>query len=107
MVVQETLSGWRALGWLGGLVLGLAIVALAWAGLVRRKPVSALWLVLAGGLALVVVMAVTVNRVGGHGATTTAPSAGLAVAYGGALAIILVGLVVLVQETRRRTQERG
>ncbi|MGH9278215.1 MAG: hypothetical protein ACRD12_08915 [Acidimicrobiales bacterium] len=103
---EQTMSGWKALGGLGGLVVALAVVAMGWAVL-RQRALSAVWLVLAGGVALMVMMAVTVDRLGRQlvPASTTTPAAGLAVAYAGAVTIILSGLALLVRETRARTKE--
>jgi hypothetical protein len=105
------LSGWRALGGLGGLLAALAVAAVVWGVLRWNGPrPSAVWLVIAGGLALMVEVAVTVARVGAQDTaccapvvTTTTPSSGLAIAFAGGVVIVLTGLAVLVGETRRRT----
>jgi len=114
---ERSLSGWAALGGLGGVVLGLAGVAVAWAlvgtvprfaGLGQR---SAFWLVAAGGLALIIEVATTVARVGaqdasccGPAVTTTTPSVGLAIALAGAMVVVLAGITALVAEARQRAR---
>ena len=112
---ERSLSGWAALGGLGGVVLGLAGVAVAW-GLVGTVPrfaalrqPSAFWLVAAGGLALIIEVATTVARVGaqdasccGPAVTTTTPSAGLAIALAGSMVVVLAGITALVGDARQR-----
>jgi hypothetical protein len=114
---ERSISGWSALGGLGGLVLVLAAVAVAW-GLIGRVPAlastrqpSPFWLVLAGGLALVIEVGITVDRVGAQQAdccapavSTTTPAAGLALAFVGAMVVVLAGLTALVTEARRRAR---
>jgi hypothetical protein len=59
------------------------------------------WLVGPGALALLAAMAVTVARVGvddaGAVAITTSPAFGLALAFAGAAAVVLVGLISLLR----------
>jgi hypothetical protein len=110
-------SGWTALGGLGGVVLALAGVAVAWAlaGTMARfaalgQP-SAFWLVAAGGLVLIIEVSATVARVGaqdasccGSAITTTTPSIGLGIALAGAMVVVLAGITALVGEARRRAR---
>ena len=108
---ERDLSGWRSLGGLGPLVAALAVAAVLWGVLRWHGPrPSAVWLVIAGGLALMVEVAVTVGRVGAQDSaccapvvTTTTPSGGLAMAFAGGVVIVLTGMAELVGETRRRT----
>lgn len=101
-------SGWRALGLtLGMLLLAVAALALVWTAVGTRRPgVSGTWLVIPGGLALLVEIGVTVGRVGAEGSgpfvTTTTPALGLLVAFGGAVAVVLAGLVALLAQSSRR-----
>jgi hypothetical protein len=98
-------SGWRAIGPLGAVVVvAVTVGAASWAAIAARPP-SGLWLVLAGGLGLVVEVNATVARFGGSDTfTTTRPSVGVFVAIAGSFALVLAGLVLLVLETRKRSE---
>jgi hypothetical protein len=102
---DKSLSGWSVLGGLAGAVAVVAAGAAAW-GLMRGRRPSALWLVIAGGLALMAQVAATVARVGaednGQVVTTTRPGFGLVVAIAGAVAIVLSGLTAMVREAAQR-----
>lgn len=105
-VVEE--SGWRALGVaLGILLLVVAAAAVAWTALGTRRPgLSGTWLVVPGGFALIVEIGITVGRVGAEGTgpvvTTTTPAVGLLLAFAGAVAIVMSGLVALLAQSSRR-----
>ncbi len=94
-------SGWRALGpTIGIAVLVAGGAAIGWA--LRRGRTSGAWLVVPGALALLAAVAVTVARIGvdnagSAAAVTTSPAAGLAVAFVGAAAVVLTGLVALMR----------
>ena len=115
---ERAISGSSALGGLTAVVLVVALTAVVWGALGAvpalaggRQP-SPFWLVLAGGLALVIEVGITVNRVGaqqgvccGPAVATTTPAAGLALALAAAMVVVLAGLAGLVTEARRRTRE--
>jgi hypothetical protein len=113
---ERSISGWSALGGLAGVVLVLAGVAVVWAvvgglpALSGARQPSPFWLVLAGALALVIEVGITVDRVGadhagccGPAVSTTTPAAGLAVALAAAMVVVLAGLIALVLDARRPT----
>jgi hypothetical protein len=91
-------SGWRALGPLGGaLVVVVTLGAVTWTALAARPP-SGVWLVLAGGLGLVVEVNATVAHVARSDAfTTTRPAVGLFVAIAPSFALVLAGLILLAR----------
>ncbi|MGH9224647.1 MAG: hypothetical protein ACRD2W_12915 [Acidimicrobiales bacterium] len=99
-IADRSLSGWSVLDELGLVLVATALVAAVWA--VRRLP--AVVLVVGGALALLVEVAVTTQQLdtAGQNVTTTSPAAGLLLAYGGATAIVLVGLAALLGDVRRR-----
>ena len=97
-VADRTFSGWAALGGLSAVLLVAALAAAAWAA--GRLP--AFGLVLAGAAALMVQIAVAVERVGSAdaGAAATSPAGGLLLAFAGATAVLLVGLTRLLAASR-------
>lgn len=98
-----SVSGWRALGGgLGAFVLVAGLAGVGWALWQRRRRVSGAWVVLLGALALLAEITVTVARVGVDNLVTTTPAAGLALAFAGAAAVVLAGLVALVRESAPR-----
>lgn len=103
--VQRTISGWRAVGGLAGVVAVLAGGAVVWSvGRAQERRPSGFWLVAAGTVLSMVAVAVTVSRVGAEEVTTTTPAIGLAVVFAGTMTIVLVGMAVLVAEARARSR---
>ena len=105
---DRTTSGWGALEQLGIVLLVAAVVAAGWVA--GRVPAVAM--VVAGGLALMVEVAVTVDRISGGQAgqvpaATTSPAPGVLVALAGASAIVLAGIGTLLADVRRRTASAG
>jgi hypothetical protein len=114
---EQSISGWSALGGVAAVVLVLAAGAVAWGvvgvvpALASARQPSPFWLVLAGGLALVIEVSITVDRVGaahpaccGPAVSTTTPGVGLAVALAAAMVVVLAGLGALLSEARRRSR---
>lgn len=97
----RAVSGWRALGpAIGVAVLAAGGAAIAWA--LGRRSMSGAWLVVPGALALLAETSVTVARIGvdnagSAAAVTTSPAAGLALAFLGAAAVVLTGLIALMR----------
>ena len=100
IVPDRTVSGWAGLGQLGLVLVITAALAAVWAS--GRGPAAAL--VVAGGLSLMVEVAITADRLGGADQTlaTTAPAAGILLALAGAAAIVLVGVVALLRDVSGR-----
>lgn len=97
----RSVSGWQALGMsIGVAVLVGAALAIGWA--LRRGRASGVWLVVGGAVALLAAITATVNRIGlDHAGTpaaiTTTPAGGLVLAFLGATAVVLAGLVALLR----------
>lgn len=102
---QRMISGWRAVGGVGGVVALLGGVAVVWGvGRAREERPSGFWLVMAGAVLSMIEVAVTVAEVGVKEVTTTTPVAGLALAFAGSVTLVLVGMAVLVAEARARSR---
>lgn len=111
---ETTSSGWEALGAVAAVMVVVAVVAVAWGLLApgRRPPTAGL--VIAGGLALMVEVGLTVAKVGvddpgccDQFTTTTLPGAGLGLAFAATAAVVLAGLVVLVGDARAGLRRSG
>jgi len=103
---EDLQSGWDALGLgTGSLVAAVAGVGVTW-GLRRAGSLSAIWVVAAGALALVVTTGAMTTQLGVDSGAAVAyvPAWGLLVAYGGGAMVLLAGVAALLAYARERSK---